>query len=131
MKVWRKKKLNCHFFVPKVEGKSVDLIFCSHPTYETTHFFSFFKTTTFRRYIYPDGIRSHNPMLQSPQWQAETIPLDHAARPTFILEEFFGRKFPELRQNDIFNHLQVLHRLPNRLSDVSDLQLLHIKVIRL
>jgi hypothetical protein len=32
-------------------------------------------------------------MLQSPQWQAETIPLDYAARPTFILEEFLAENF--------------------------------------
>jgi hypothetical protein len=24
--------------------------------------------------LYPDGIRSHEPLLQSPRWQAETIP---------------------------------------------------------
>jgi hypothetical protein len=29
--------------------------------------------------LYPGWIRSHDPLLQSPSWQAETIPLDHAA----------------------------------------------------
>jgi hypothetical protein len=38
--------------------------------------FFFLKATT----LYPSGIRSHGPWLQSPRWQAETIPLDHAAR---------------------------------------------------
>jgi hypothetical protein len=28
--------------------------------------------------LYPDGIRSHGSELQSPRWQAETIPLDLA-----------------------------------------------------
>jgi hypothetical protein len=28
----------------------------------------------------PGGIRPHDPLLQSPRWQAETISLDHAAR---------------------------------------------------
>jgi hypothetical protein len=31
-------------------------------------------------YIYSVGIRSHDSWLQSPCWQAETIPLDHAVR---------------------------------------------------
>jgi hypothetical protein len=30
--------------------------------------------------LYYGGIRSLDPQLQSPRWQAETIPLDHAAR---------------------------------------------------
>jgi hypothetical protein len=33
---------------------------------------------------YPGGIRSHDPQLQSPRWQAETIPLDF-----FLLLESF------------------------------------------
>jgi hypothetical protein len=37
-----------------------------------------FKATT----LFPAGIRSHDPLplLQSPRWQAETLPLGHAAR---------------------------------------------------
>jgi hypothetical protein len=35
----------------------------------------------FQNYLtkYPGGIRSHDPQLQSPWWQVETIPFDHAA----------------------------------------------------
>jgi hypothetical protein len=37
--------------------------------------FFLLKATT----LYPGGIRSHNPSLQSLQWQAELTQLDHAA----------------------------------------------------
>jgi hypothetical protein len=43
-------------------------------------FIPFLKAST----LYPCGIRSHDPWLQSSQWQEETIPLDHAARARFI-----------------------------------------------
>jgi hypothetical protein len=36
----------------------------------------FFKATN----LYHGGIRSQDRQLQSPLWQAETMPLDHAAR---------------------------------------------------
>jgi hypothetical protein len=31
-------------------------------------------------YVNPEGIRSHDPLLQSPRWQVETIPVDRATR---------------------------------------------------
>jgi hypothetical protein len=30
--------------------------------------------------LYPDGIRSHDPQLQSSQWQAETLPLRYLGK---------------------------------------------------
>jgi hypothetical protein len=35
-------------------------------------------------------IRSHNPKLQCPRWQAETIPVDHTARAKFINQYIHG-----------------------------------------
>jgi hypothetical protein len=50
---------------------------------------SFFKATT----LFPGGIRSHDPKLQSPRWQAETIPLDNDAK----ARSFFRRPlFPKI-----------------------------------
>jgi hypothetical protein len=48
-------------------------------------FFISYKKWIYPGYIprvstYPGGIRPHDPLVQSPQWQAETMPLDHAAR---------------------------------------------------
>jgi hypothetical protein len=39
---------------------------------------------TFLTNPYPGGIRSHDPLLPSPRWHAETIPLDPAARGPFL-----------------------------------------------
>jgi hypothetical protein len=33
------------------------------------------------------GILSHGPWLQSPRWQAETIPLDHAAKAATVIAQ--------------------------------------------
>jgi hypothetical protein len=39
--------------------------------------------------LYPGGIRSGDPYLQSPRWQAETIPLDHVARAREMCRYFY------------------------------------------
>jgi hypothetical protein len=38
---------------------------------------------------YPNGHRSHDPQLQSPWWQAETLPLDNAAMPAHSVPTLF------------------------------------------
>jgi hypothetical protein len=44
------------------------------------------ETTT----LYPGGIRSHDPWLQSRRWQAWMLPLDHAARA--IMYSYYGNR---------------------------------------
>jgi hypothetical protein len=77
-------KASVHMEVLEFDGSSIYELFSCRNDY------GIFSTTT----LYPGGIRSHDPYLQSPRWQAETIPLDHAARAkTVMLFKFVSSNF--------------------------------------